>query len=108
MTSVHPPLPPSSDRDSFQPRPSHSSNVVVFDETNNVDEDVADFFDTRLKSREDLGKIKAILQEQTTTGEELKQQVVYCAGSLSWWNQLRQEDSSNLASDFNTSSLFVR
>jgi len=83
MTSVHPPLPPSSDEDSFQPRAPHPSNVVVFDETNNVDEDVTDFFDTRFKSREDLGRIKTILQEQTAAGEELKQQVVSRAGTLS-------------------------
>ena len=77
MTSVHPPLPPSSDTESFQPR-SHAasqSNVVVFDETINVDEDVTDFFDSRFKSREDLGNIKAILQQQTDIGKELQQQV---------------------------------
>ncbi|KAG0044363.1 hypothetical protein BGZ83_010423, partial [Gryganskiella cystojenkinii] len=78
MASVHPPLHSSADSEApFQPR-THAvsqSNVVVFDETINVEEDVTDFFDSHFKSREDLGNIKAILQQQADVGNELKQQL---------------------------------
>ncbi|KAF9906006.1 hypothetical protein EC991_001088 [Linnemannia zychae] len=52
-----------------------SSNVVVFDQTIDVDEDVTDFFNARFNSREDLVNIKDILKEQTAAGEELKKKL---------------------------------
>jgi hypothetical protein len=55
--------------------PIHNSNVVVFEQTINVDEDVIDFFDTRFKSREDLANIKSVLQEQIAIGDELNHKV---------------------------------
>jgi nitric oxide reductase large subunit len=72
MTTVHPVLLQSKQQDSYQPQAQHSSNVVVFDETINVDEDVTDFFNAHFKSREDLHKIKTILQQQSERGEQLR------------------------------------
>ncbi|KAF9437510.1 hypothetical protein BGZ76_000443 [Entomortierella beljakovae] len=51
--------------------PTSGSNVVVFDQTIDVDEDVADFFDSRFLSRQDLVKIKTTLQEQSNVGGNL-------------------------------------
>ncbi|KAF8930256.1 hypothetical protein BGZ58_008360 [Dissophora ornata] len=54
---------------------TNHSNVVVFDQTIDVDEDVTDFFDTRFASREDLVKIKTTLQQQTEIGSGLSQKL---------------------------------
>lgn len=55
--------------------PAHNSNVVVFDQTINVDEDVTDFFDARFNSREDLANIKSVLQKQIAIEDELNHKV---------------------------------
>ncbi|KAG0282386.1 hypothetical protein BGZ96_000538 [Linnemannia gamsii] len=55
--------------------PTHNSNVVVFDQTINVDEDVTDFFDARFNSREDLANIKSVLQKQIAIGDELNRKL---------------------------------
>ncbi|KAG0278694.1 hypothetical protein BGZ95_003374 [Linnemannia exigua] len=56
--------------------PKHSSsNVVVFDQTIDVDEDVTDFFNARFNSREDLANIKNVLKEQTAIGDELNKKL---------------------------------
>ncbi|KAF8980192.1 hypothetical protein BGZ46_004533 [Entomortierella lignicola] len=52
-----------------------SSNVVVFDQTIDVDEDVTDFFDSRFTTRQDLGKIKSTLQQQSDIGNELEKKL---------------------------------
>ncbi|KAF9108785.1 hypothetical protein BGX29_007075 [Mortierella sp. GBA35] len=51
------------------------SNVVVFDQTIDVHEDVTDFFDARFSSREDLANIKNVLQQQNTIGDQLNQKL---------------------------------
>ncbi|KAG0094992.1 hypothetical protein BGZ93_006468 [Podila epicladia] len=48
-----------------------ASNVVVFEKTIDVDEDVCDFFNARFSSRDDLTNIKAILKEQESIGQDL-------------------------------------
>ncbi|KAG0233317.1 hypothetical protein BGW42_007515 [Actinomortierella wolfii] len=52
--------------------PSTSNNVVVFEKTINVDEDVTLFFDTNFALRQDLTSVRRILRDQTTAGQELK------------------------------------
>ncbi|KAF9574340.1 hypothetical protein EC968_006847 [Mortierella alpina] len=47
------------------------SNVVVFEQTIEVEEDVTDFFDARFSSRKDLANIKAILKQQNELGLDL-------------------------------------
>ncbi|KAG9319676.1 hypothetical protein KVV02_005048 [Mortierella alpina] len=47
------------------------SNVVVFDKSIDVEEDVTDFFDARFSSRKDLANIKAVLKQQTELGQDL-------------------------------------
>ncbi|CAO3570497.1 unnamed protein product [Mortierella alpina] len=47
------------------------SNVVVFEQTIDVEEDVTDFFDARFSSRKDLANIKALLNQQTELGQDL-------------------------------------
>ncbi|KAF9426401.1 hypothetical protein BGZ94_006580 [Podila epigama] len=46
------------------------SNVVVFEKTIDVDEDVCDFFNARFSSRDDLVNIKTILKEQEAIGHD--------------------------------------
>ncbi|KAF9354374.1 hypothetical protein BGX26_007797 [Mortierella sp. AD094] len=53
------------------PAPPARSNVVVFDQTIDVDEDVTDFFDSRFSTRQDLVKIKSTLQQQSDIGNGL-------------------------------------
>ncbi|KAF9156452.1 hypothetical protein BG015_005176 [Linnemannia schmuckeri] len=54
------------------PLPSaHNSNIVVFEQTIDVDEDVTDFLNARFNSREDLANIKDVLQKQAAIGDEL-------------------------------------
>ncbi|KAG0258034.1 hypothetical protein BG011_003571 [Mortierella polycephala] len=55
--------------------PSDRSNVIVFDETIDVDEDVTDFFDARFSSREDLANIKSVLQQQAAIANDLNQKL---------------------------------
>lgn len=76
--ALHPPTTASSYNDHDQdqgkaalPPPTHNSNVVVFEQTIDVEEDVADFFNTRFNSREDLANIKSVLQKQAAIGDEL-------------------------------------
>lgn len=54
-----------------------ASNVVVFEKTIDVDEDVCDFFDARFSSRDDLANIKNILKEQEAIGQDLIKKVFY-------------------------------
>lgn len=58
------------------PPPTHSSNVVVFEQTIDVDEDVTDFFNARFNSREDLANIKSVLQKQAAIRDELNHKVL--------------------------------
>ncbi|KAF9933430.1 hypothetical protein FBU30_005464 [Linnemannia zychae] len=53
----------------------HNSNVVIFEDTINVDEDVTDFFNARFNTREDLANIKDVLQQQLAAGDELNQKL---------------------------------
>ncbi|KAF9193487.1 hypothetical protein BGZ50_007417 [Haplosporangium sp. Z 11] len=55
--------------------PPDHSNVIVFDETIDVDEDVTDFFDARFSSREDLANIKSVLQQQAAVANDLNQKL---------------------------------
>ncbi|KAF9121213.1 hypothetical protein BGW39_010760 [Mortierella sp. 14UC] len=78
--AIHPPASSSTFDDHEQaastaPKHTGSSNVVVFDQTINVDEDVADFFNARFNSREDLANIKNMLKEQTAIGDELNKKL---------------------------------
>ncbi|KAF9163802.1 hypothetical protein BGX21_001372 [Mortierella sp. AD011] len=59
----------------LHPVPPTRSNVVVFDQTIDVDEDVTDFFDSRFSTRQDLFKIKATLQEQNDIGNGLSRKL---------------------------------
>lgn len=54
--------------------PGHSQ-VVVFEQTIDVEEDVTDFFDARFSSRQDLANIKALLKQQTELGQDLNHKV---------------------------------
>ncbi|KAG0318146.1 hypothetical protein BGZ99_005837 [Dissophora globulifera] len=58
-----------------QPSTHSHSNVVVFDQTLDVDEDVTDFFDAHFSERESLAKVKATLQQQTDIGNELQRKL---------------------------------
>lgn len=60
------------DRD---PTSNVGSNVVIFEQTIDVDGDVADFFNSRFSTREDLVKIKPALQQQTEIGHNLNRKV---------------------------------
>lgn len=80
--AIHPPTAASSYNDQDQdqgtaalPPPAHNNNVVVFEQTIDVDEDVTDFFNARFNSREDLANIKSVLQNQAAIGDELSQKV---------------------------------
>ncbi|KAF9103294.1 hypothetical protein BGX27_010637 [Mortierella sp. AM989] len=55
--------------------PQRRSDVVVFDQTIDVDEDVTDFFDSRFSTRQDLFKIKSTLQQQSDIGNELSRKL---------------------------------
>lgn len=81
--ALHPPTAASSYNDHDQdqgkaalPPPTHNSNVVVFEQTIDVEEDVADFFNARFNSREDLANIKSVLQKQAAIGDELNHKVL--------------------------------
>jgi len=54
---------------------SLGSNVVVFEQIIDVDEDVKDFFNSRFSTREDLSKIRSVLHQQTEIGYTLRQKV---------------------------------
>ncbi|KAF9585741.1 hypothetical protein BGW38_000956 [Lunasporangiospora selenospora] len=55
--------------------PHSVSNVVVFDKTIAVDEDVVDFFNARFSSHEDLVKLKEVQRQQQEIGNELRQKL---------------------------------
>ncbi|KAF9904047.1 hypothetical protein BX616_001416 [Lobosporangium transversale] len=53
----------------------HHSNVVVFDQAIDVNEDVTDYFNARFSSQQDLVKIKPALQQQIQIKNELQQKL---------------------------------
>ncbi|KAK3841355.1 MAG: TIP-1 family-domain-containing protein [Linnemannia gamsii] len=76
--AIHPPAASSAFKDQNDEtvsRKHSSSNVIVFDQTIDVDEDVTDFFNARFNSREDLANIKNVLREQTAIGDELNKKL---------------------------------
>ncbi|KAG0212487.1 hypothetical protein BGX28_006254 [Mortierella sp. GBA30] len=76
MSTIAMPTEHASDTGSHAPHISSGhSNVVVFEQTIDVDEDVTDFFAARFTSRQDLANIKDILKQQTQIGHELNQKL---------------------------------
>ncbi|KAG0355729.1 TIP-1 family-domain-containing protein [Gamsiella multidivaricata] len=78
MNLVEPPLSTASSGSrlhSHAAPPSRSSNVVVFEQTIDVDEDITDYFDAHFTSRDDLAKVKPALLEQTHTENHLSQKL---------------------------------
>ncbi|KAF9164295.1 hypothetical protein DFQ26_001605 [Actinomortierella ambigua] len=74
MDALAPP-PPSMGLYPQATSPTASNNVVVFEKTINVDEDVALFFDTRFASRQDLTHVRKTLKEQTAASHELSKKL---------------------------------
>ncbi|KAI8363047.1 TIP-1 family-domain-containing protein [Mortierella sp. GBAus27b] len=79
------------------------SNVVVFEQIIDVDEDVTDFFNSHFSTREDLAKVRTILQQRTEIQHNLSRKASLDA--LGWPKPILDpfEISDNKKDDFERS-----
>ncbi|KAI1319265.1 hypothetical protein EDD11_004402 [Mortierella claussenii] len=111
MTSLH--HPPEAAHDSAHHRPAgdsalaarvphpetashpHPSHVIVFDQTIDVEEDVADYFNAHFATAQDLVTVKPVLQQQIDIAKELQRKLEESKATTSQVLKLAQAASKS-------------